>query len=186
MELLIHQLSEVIVTANQIKNWTEKDPILSRVHRFVLHGWPNIVDNEDLKPYFNCRDDLSIVKGYVLWGSRVIIPPPGQPLVLNQLHDTHPGVSRMESLSHSYVWWPGIDSDIVKRVIGCNICQLNRPSPSKASLHPWEYPSRPWAWIHIDHAGPFISKMFLIVIDAHTKWIDVEIVNHYFCCEHHY
>ena len=51
---LIHQLSEVIVTANQIKNWTEKDPILSRVHCFVLYGWPNIVDNEDLKPYFNC------------------------------------------------------------------------------------------------------------------------------------
>ena len=63
VELLIHQLSEVIVTANQIKNWTEKDPILSRVHHFVLHGWPNIVDNEDLKPYFNRRDELSIVKG---------------------------------------------------------------------------------------------------------------------------
>ena len=27
-------------------NWTEKDPILSQVHRFVLHRWPNIVDNK--------------------------------------------------------------------------------------------------------------------------------------------
>ena len=54
---------------------------------------------------------------------------------------------------------------------------MNRPSPSKAPLHPWEYPSRPWAWIHIDHAGPFMGKMFLVVIDTHSKWIDVEIVN---------
>ena len=29
VELLIHQVPEVIVTANQIKNWREKDPILS-------------------------------------------------------------------------------------------------------------------------------------------------------------
>ena len=162
-----------------MKNWTEKDPILSRVHRFVLHGWPNIVDNEDLKPYFNCRDELSIVRGCVLWGSRVIVLPPGQSLVLNQLHDTHLGVSQMMSLSRSYVWWPGIDSDIVKRVRECNMCQMNTPSPSKAPLHPWEYPSRPrpWTQIHIDHAGPFMEKMFLVVIDTHSKWIDVEIVN---------
>ena len=44
--ILIHQLSEVTVTANQIKNWTETDPILSQVHCFVLHRWPNIVDNK--------------------------------------------------------------------------------------------------------------------------------------------
>ena len=54
---------------------------------------------------------------------------------------------------------------------------MNRPSPSKAHLHPWEYPSRPWARIHIDHTGPFMGKMFLVVIDAHSKWIDVEILN---------
>ena len=54
---------------------------------------------------------------------------------------------------------------------------MNRPSPSKAFLHTWEYPSRPWAWIHIDHAGPFMGKMFLVVIDAHSKRIDVEILN---------
>ena len=57
------------------------------------------------------------------------------------------------------------------------MCQWNRPSPSKALLHPWEYPSRPWARIHIDYSGSFMGKMFLVVIDAHAKWIDVETVN---------
>ena len=103
LEVLIHQLSEVIVTPNQIKNWTEKDIILFRAHRFVLHRWPYFVNNKDLKPYFNHRDELSIVKGCVLWGSRVIVPPPGHSVVLNQLHDTHPGVNRMKSLSRLYV-----------------------------------------------------------------------------------
>eukprot|EP00731_Ephydatia_muelleri_P031413 Em0022g927a len=35
---------------------------------------------------------------------------------------------------------------------------------------------RPWARIHIDYAGPFEGKYWLIVIDAYSKWL--EIVSH--------
>ena len=31
--------------------------------------------------------------------------------------------------------------------------------------------------IHLDHAGPFQGKYFLIIIDAYSKWMDVQIVN---------
>ena len=47
----------------------------------------------------------------------------------------------------------------------------------KPPLHPWEWPSRPWARVHTDHAGPFNGKLFLILIDAHSKWMDVKIVS---------
>ena len=30
--------------------------------------------------------------------------------------------------------------------------------------------------LHIDHAGPFLGKQFLIVVDAHSKWLEVEMV----------
>ena len=42
-----------------------------------------------------------------------------------------------------------------------------------APLHPWEYPSRPWQRLHIDFAGPFFGKMWLIVVDARSKWPEV-------------
>ena len=30
--------------------------------------------------------------------------------------------------------------------------------------------------LHIDYAGLFLGKMFLVVVDAHSKWLEIEIV----------
>ena len=49
--------------------------------------------------------------------------------------------------------------------------------PGDAPLHPWEWPARPWSRIHIDYAGPFMGRMFFIIIDAHSKWIDAYPMN---------
>ena len=47
----------------------------------------------------------------------------------------------------------------------------------KASLYPWEYSSRLWTYLHIDHAGPLLRQTFLIVVDTHSKWIESHRVN---------
>ena len=66
-----------------------------------------------------------------------------------------------------------MDKDIEEKVKSCHDCQKDCSSPAPAPLHPWEYPSRPWARIHIDLAGPVFGHMFMILIDAHTKWLEV-------------
>ena len=48
-----------------------------------------------------------------------------------------------------------------------------QPAPPVAPLQPWKWPTRPWARLHVDFAGPIFGKMFLVVIDAHSKWIEV-------------
>ena len=176
MNHLIHQLSESIVTANQIKLWTDKDPVLSRVRRLVLSGWTLSEPEPLLSPYQHRCHELSILDNCLLWGSRVVIPPAGRQIVLNQLHECHPGINRMKSLARSYVWWPRIDSEIESLVQSCTTCQQNRPFPNKAPLHPWEYPKNPRSRVHIDHAGPFLGQYFLIIVDAHSKWIEAQIV----------
>ena len=42
-----------------------------------------------------------------------------------------------------------------------------------AELHPWEWPSQPWLCLHIDFAGPVQSKYFLVLVDAHSKWVEI-------------
>ena len=47
--------------------------------------------------------------------------------------------------------------------------------PPVAPLQPWRWPSRAWSWLHLDFAGPFLGKMILILIDAHSNWIEAFI-----------
>ena len=109
----------------------------------------------------------------MLWGSRVVIPPPGRVRVTDALHESHPGIARIKALARRYVWWPGMDSDIEAKVKKCLQCQTNQRNPTPASIHPWEWPERPWARLHADFAGPFMGHMFLLVVDARTKWLEV-------------
>ena len=138
---IIKQIEDQIISSKDIKTWTEKDPILSRVYRCILHGWPDDIPDDEMRPYSTRKDELSIANGCILWGSRVIVPIQGRQNILNQLHETHPGISRMKSLARAYFWWPQMDNDIVTKVRHCHTCQSNRSTPPKAPLHPWEYPS---------------------------------------------
>ena len=175
--LLTNHLSKRIVTAYHIKAWTDKDLVLSRVRRLVQVGWTLSDPGPDFISYFNRRRELSVLNGCVLWGSRFLIPPTGHDIILNQLHQAHPGVSRTKRLVRCFVWWPGLDFVIENRVCSCEKNQTNRLLPPKAPLYSWEYPSRLWIHLHIDHVGPFVGHTFLIVVDAHSKWIESHVVN---------
>jgi hypothetical protein len=37
-----------------------------------------------------------------------------------------------------------------------------------------EWPTTPWQRIHLDFNGPFLGRMFRIIVDAHSKWPGVE------------
>ena len=71
-----------------------------------------------------------VLNGCVLWGSRVVVPPQGRKVVLQDLHETHPGASRMKSLARSYIWWPKMDSN---RIASQIVLYLPRITPITSS-----------------------------------------------------
>ena len=171
--LLLEQLDDGPFTAQQVKYFTARDPCLSQVLTFVQSGWPNHVSEDELKPYWRRRSELSVQFGCILWGYRVIVPPQGRTTVLQELHGGHPGITRMKSLARGIVWWPKLDEEIETMVRSCSVCQTQRDNPPAAPLIPWKWPSRPWYRLHIDYAGPFLGHMWLIIIDAHSKWLEI-------------
>ena len=172
--LLVNFLDSSPATSEEVRNQTRTDPILAKILKFCETGWPtNTTGDPDLIAYVRRKDELSVQNGCVLWGSRVVIPKKLRPDVLNELHSGHAGSSRMKELARCYVWWPNLDKDLEEMCKSCQDCLSLRATPPKAELHPWEWPSHPWHRIHVDYAGPVNGHYYLIIVDAHSKWVDV-------------
>lgn len=173
---LVNFLESSPVNSADIREHTRKDPILSKVMRYCELGWSTntkTVPDTELTPYLRRKDELSIQDGCVLWGSRVVVPPKLRFRLMEELHMGHSGSSRMKELARSYVWWPKLDSDLEGLTNSCSECLSLRATPSKAELHPWEWPTHPWHRLHVDYAGPVDGRYFLVIVDAHSKWVDV-------------
>ena len=83
----------------------------------------------------------------------------------------------MKSVAQSYMWWPGLDKDLESLAKTCQLCQVVKQAPPVAPLHPWVWPSKPWQRVHLDFAGPFQGSMFLVAMDAYSKWPEVRIMS---------
>ena len=57
------------------------------------------------------------------------------------------------------------------------MCQAHRKAPPEAPLHPWVNTERPMAWLHMDFAGPFRGRWFLVLVDAFSKGLEVHPTN---------
>ena len=132
---------------------------------------------DELQPFWRKRDEIVVEGDCVLWGTRVIVPNKLRDQVLKELHRAHSGIVQMKVFTHSHVWWPGLDEQVEKCAKACIACQVNQNSPPKAPLHPWAWPTTPWQRLHVDYAGPINSMMLLIIVDVHSKWPEVYMVN---------
>ena len=168
----VELLDSTPVTAEQIRSWTKVDPVLREVLQYCKQGWPNKVESE-LQPFKNRQTELSVLKDCIMWGHRVVIPNKGRSTLIEELHAEHLGASKMKELARNYFWWPGLDGELETLVQRCSLCLENRSSPKKSPLHPWEWPVTPWHRVHIDYAGPINSMYYLIIVDAHSKWVEI-------------
>ncbi|XP_024082277.1 uncharacterized protein K02A2.6-like [Cimex lectularius] len=156
----------------KIKQGTRNDPELSRVVDSVVQGYrlPREIKYE---PFIRRDKELTVEKGCLMWGYRVIIPQKFRETVLRELHANHFGSTKMKSLARSYFWWPSLDSDIENISKDCEVCCRFRENPPKSILQPWSWPSTTWTRLHVDFLGPINrNHCCLVVMDATSKWIE--------------
>ena len=112
------------------------------------------------------QDEFTVEDGCIERGTRVVIPARYQAAVLSELHQNHPGMTRMK-------WWPSLDHDVEQTSRVCHAYQTNcTKSPLKIN-NPWIWPTHPGQRVHVDFAGPFYGQMFPLVVDEKSKWIEV-------------
>lgn len=152
------QFDPLPITAEQVKRETQRDHLLVKVHDLVMNGWSRQQD-EDTKPFYHRRNELTVHCGVLMLGHRTVIPTKLRNQVLAELHQGHLGIVKTKSLARSYIWWPKIDKDIEQLAKSCPGCQLQQNEAGKAPLHHWEWPTTAWQRIHLDFAGPFLGKI---------------------------
>lgn len=87
-----------------------------------MTGWPNKVEDDNIKPYFNKRTELTCEEHCVMWGYRVLVPHKIRSMLLDELHSSHLGIVKMKSLARTYFYWPGLDAAIEKLGKACIAC----------------------------------------------------------------
>jgi hypothetical protein len=158
---------------------TAEDPVLCEVTKYIRLGWPKVVSNE-LKPFYDVRDVLSLHRKCVLHNDCVVIPVRLRETLITLAHEGHPGIVRTLQRLRETVWWPGISVFVRSKVSSCVACAVNneRNTTMSVPLSPVQWPVGPWSKVAIDIVGEFSnvpeSKRFAIsIIDYHSRWPEV-------------
>ena len=170
--VLMTELCYSPTTSKDVTRYSARDPITAKVMNYINNGWPTEIE-EQCKPCLRRRNELCISLSCLQWGNRVVIPFQLCERVISELHDCHPGIVRMKALTRSYFWWPSLDEIIETCVKQCKTCQVNQNMLASAPIYHWKRTTKPWFRIHIDFAVPYLGKMFLVLTDTYSKWMDV-------------
>lgn len=174
----LHFASEALLLDYKIvKAETAKDRTLSRVLSYIRDGWPVEAETRELSPYFNRKTELYCELGCIMWGHRVVVPMACRDRVLKEVHDSHMGIVKTKQMARSYAWWPGIDEAIEAECRACRVCAAVADAPPAHEPRCWSWPDRPWSRLHLDFLGPVAGVMYLVVVDSHSKWIEIERMN---------
>lgn len=161
----------------ELSSATANDEILSKVLIYVTKGWPRRVRAE-LLAYRRCQHELHVDEGVLMRGHRVVVPTVYRASVLQELHAAHLGIIKMKMIARERLWFPGIDVEIERVASTCERCIAARASPPKVPIENWHWPNSVFERIHIDYLGPVHNKVFLVLVDAYSKWLEcIEVSN---------
>lgn len=152
---------------------TRRDAVLSKLCAAILDGTVKALKADEFRPFLSKSLELTVEYGCILWGYRTVVPQKLRNRILIELHRSHLGIGKTKALARSYVWWPKIDENIETMIKNCVPCQEVQPSPESSALIPWKPTDSVWSRIHVDFAGPIKNLYLLIIIDSHSKWVEI-------------
>nr|XP_046491124.1 uncharacterized protein K02A2.6-like [Neodiprion pinetum] len=173
--LMIENSNRNPVNPEEIAVETSQDTVLKKIKNWVIKGWPRKPQKQYVC-FWSKRQEISLEKGCLVWGNRVIIPKKLQRSVLNLLHGNHPGIVGTKVAARTFAWWPRIDQEIESLVKNCKKFMEIQHAPKKTPTENWTARQIPWNRIHLDFAGPFEGQLFLVMVDVYTKWVEVRRV----------
>ena len=166
---LRHDAPFVDPVIEKIRTHTKKDSELQNLKRHILADW-SFCDDE-MKPYWSFRAELTIDTGLLVKGNRVIIPKSLRANMLSILHASHQGLAATLRRARRSVYWPNVNTDVRRAVENCRVCQLDAPNNRTDELLSHNVPDQPWMKVGVDlfaHGG----NNYLVIVDFHSDFYE--------------
>ena len=94
----------------------DQDEALKLVKTYRISGWPEKSSVDSIaKPYYSVASELTIERGLLMRGSRVVIPKALRPDMLSRLHEGHQGINKCREQAKHSTWWPGLSNSWRRR-----------------------------------------------------------------------
>ena len=157
-----------------LKLETAKDPELSALHKLISEGWPpkrsSVPDN--LKDYWNYRDELTVEDGILLKNRKFIVPKNLHLVYIDKIYAGHLGINKSLQKACEYLFWKGYTKDIIEAIDKCAICQEN--GAIQPSTFPVHLRSTPTSMAHTGNRHilsqearlPGVNRLLLQVLDC--------------------
>ncbi len=171
LKLGVHNIVEVTDERLQrLVNDTANDDVSKRLIKVFKQGWPTTIKqlDRDLHPYWSIRDDISVIDGLIMCGSRIIIPEASRKETLENIHEGHQGEKKCVLRAKSSVYWPGMYKEIEEVVQRCSTCREFSNAQPKCPMISMKVPPCAWHTLGADHFF-YKGKIFLLVSDYLSK-----------------
>ncbi|XP_043247112.1 uncharacterized protein K02A2.6-like [Amphibalanus amphitrite] len=180
----LEEMMPAVSSADIAAAGLEDDEVKALISQ-IPQRWPSKLREVPpvLKPYFRYRNELSIEKGVVFRGERILVPSALRTRVVTVAHDSHPGIVRTKQRLRAVFWWPGMDGEVETAVKNCPTCSVADKSTktSRTPLIPVSLPTAPWDKVGVDFIGPMQGpanqRYGIVLTDYYSKWPEVAFVS---------
>lgn len=158
-----------------IQTSTASDPNMQQLIAVIKEGWPNQRDSfpPSVKNFWNYRDELSVIKGLVFKGERIVIPAALRKDMLKRIHIGHMGMLKCKKRAKEVMFWTSMNSQIEDIVVNCPAYTENQGSNPKEPMIPRKLPERPWQNVATD-LFELDNEHYLIVVDYYSRYFELE------------
>ena len=139
-----------------------------------MQGWPSSIKQVPpvLQPYWTFREELTVEDGLILKGTRIVIPENKWEAILKVIHEGHLGLNKCKLHDKETVYWPGLNDQLEKLVLNCELCL--KYSHSKCKQEPslslgQELPLYPWTKL-VKDIFHFEEAFYLLVVDYTSRF----------------
>ena len=161
--------------SQRIKDATDKDESLQIAITYVREGWPRHMKtvSESIRDLFHVRGELSVVKGLLVRGDRIVIPLLMREEILGKIHHGHMGITKCRERASQTVWWPGLSKQIEEFIKKCFHCQSKQTSNRREPLISTPLPDHQWQKVGCDLLE-FQRRIYVVLIDYYSRYIEIE------------